>query len=56
MKKTTFKKTALKIGNETIEIGPDAIPKKSGKSTNEVIRALKKAVREGLFPPVSVVS
>lgn len=56
MKKIILKKTALRIGKELIEIGPDSIPKKSGKSKDEVIKALKKAVREGLFSPISVVS
>lgn len=50
------KPTIIKIGTEQIEIGPDAVPKKSGKSKEEIIKALKKAVREGVFPPIATTS
>lgn len=41
----------IKLGTEEIKIGPNAVPKKPGKSEKDFLKALKKAVREGVFPP-----
>ena len=52
MKKIKKEKAAIQIGKEYLEIGPDSVPKTQGKPKEEIMRLLRKAVKEGVFSPI----
>jgi len=52
MKKIKKEKAAIQIGKEYLEIGPDSVPKTQGKPKEEIIKALKKAIKEGVFSTI----
>ena len=49
MKRKKSKEIILEVGTKSIKVGPQAVPSRPGKSPEDFIRALKKAIKDDVF-------